>query len=72
MLKNQELPIILKVAENRKSCRKVAEHSEAKPNNGTEREDRRALVGICEFHQLYFLNVIFQRQFNYSWDVRKF
>ena len=28
MLKNQELPIILK----------VAEHSEAKPNNGTERE----------------------------------
>ena len=30
--------MILKVAENRKSCRKVAEHSEAKPNNGTERE----------------------------------
>ena len=38
MLKNQELPMILKVAENRKSCRKVAEHSEAKPTNGTERE----------------------------------
>ena len=47
MLKNQELPIILKVAENRKSCRKVAEHSEAKP-------ERESLFGICEFHQLYF------------------
>ena len=34
MLKNQKLPRILKVAENRKNCRKVAEQLMARPSIG--------------------------------------
>ena len=47
MLKNQELPIILKVAEKFPSTLKLSQIME-------QRENRRALVGICEFYQLYF------------------
>ena len=47
MLKNQELPMILKVAEKLPSTLRLSQILE-------QRENRRALVGICEFHQLYF------------------